>query len=158
MGRRRQRGPGKPKKNPPAKRQNESTHTESGRAPKAPKFSTPQPPADKGTEDVGASSIQTSAVMSISSHCSLTKYGKIIYAENMEARIAAEARGVTRKNVPWDTFCSIYLWSVKEADVQRELDIDSVQKIGKGDWEEGQFWARLCNTLHNKVCCPGRAS
>src|SRR6202034_195788 len=31
------------------------------------------------------------------------------YAQDMETQIAAEARGVTRKNIPWDTFHSTYL-------------------------------------------------
>jgi hypothetical protein len=136
------------------KRPTESTQAESGHPPKVPRVGTPP---DRGTEDVGAS-IQTPAVKRMSYYSSLTKHGQTIYANDMEAQIAAEARGVTRKDVPLDTFRSIYLWDVKEADAQPGLDIDSVQKIGIGDWEEGKFWDRLHKTLHDKVCCPGRVS
>jgi hypothetical protein len=80
----------------------------------------------------------------MSYYSSLTQHGQNIYADDMEAQIAAEARGVTRKDVPLDA--------------QPGLDIDSVQKIGIGNWEEGEFWDRLHKTLHGKVCCPGRVS
>ena len=138
----------------PTKRPIESTQAESGRPPKVRRFSTPSPPADKDVSTF----MQTPAVKRMPSHSGLTEHGKNIYAEDMEAQIAAEARGVTRKKVPWDTFCSIYLWDLKEADAQPGLDIGSVQNIGNGNWEETKFFDRLRNTLHNKVCCPGRVS
>src|SRR3954453_3425493 len=43
------------------------------------------------------------------SHNNLIEPESIIYAVDMEKQIAAEARGVTRKNIPWDKFCSTYL-------------------------------------------------
>jgi hypothetical protein len=137
---------------PTNKRPTESTQAESGHPPKAPRFGTPPP----RTEDVGAS-IQTPAVKRISYYSSLTQHGQTIYVDDMEAQIAAEARGVTRKDVPLGTFRSIYLWDFKEADAQPGLDINSVQKIGD-DWEEGKFFDGLHKTLHGKVCCPGRVS
>src|SRR6266404_3665820 len=63
-----------------AKRPTESTQAESGHPPKVPRVGTPPPPADKGTEDVGAF-MQTPAVTRIPSHCSLTEHGKNIYAD-----------------------------------------------------------------------------
>lgn len=138
------------------KRLAESTQAESGRPSKVPRYSTPPPPADRGTEDVGAS-IQTPAVKRISYYASLTQHGQTIYANDMEAQIAAEARGVTRKNVPLGTFRSIYLRDFKEADAQPGLDIGSVKNIGL-DWEEGKFFDQLHKTLRGKVCCPGRVS
>ena len=138
------------------KRPLESTQAESGRRSKVPRYRTPSPQADRGTEDVGAS-IQTPAVKRISYYASLTQHGQTIYADNMEAQIAAEARGVTRKDVPLDAFRSIYLSDFEGADALPGLDINSVRKIGT-DWEEGKFFDQLHETLHNKVCCPGRVS
>ncbi|KIX04911.1 uncharacterized protein Z518_05782 [Rhinocladiella mackenziei CBS 650.93] len=46
---------------------------------------------------------------------------------DMEAQIAAKARGVTRKNIPWDTFRSIYL-SDFGAKPQQELAVNSMRK------------------------------
>lgn len=134
------------------KRPPESTQAESDRQSKFPRYSTP----DRGTEDVGAS-IQTPAVKRISYYASLTQHGQTIYADGMEAQIAAEARGVTRKDVPLDAFRSIYLSDFEGADALPGLDINSVRKIGT-DWEEGKFFDQLHKTLHNKVCCPGRVS
>ena len=136
------------------KRQTESTHAQSGHPPKSHR---PATPPDKGTEDVGAY-IPTPSVKRTPAHANLTEHGKNIYAEGLEAQIKAEARGVTRKEVPWDKFSSIYLRDFKEADAQPGLDIGSVQNIGIDDWEETKFYDRLCNTLHNKVCCPGHVS
>jgi len=55
----------------------------------------------------------------------------LIYALDMELKIAAEARGVTRKNIPWNTFSSIYLCNFS-ADVRSKLAVDSAKEIGKG--------------------------
>jgi hypothetical protein len=52
---------------------------------------------------------KTPAIKRVASHTGLTETGTIIYAQDMETQIAAEARGVTRKNIPWDTFHSTYL-------------------------------------------------
>ena len=71
-----------------------------------------------------------------------------------KTQIAAEARGVTRKNIPWDKFCSIYLcdFSVK---AQPKLAVKSVKKIGEGNWEEKRFWDRLRQSLSDEVRCSG---
>jgi hypothetical protein len=138
----------------PTKRPTESTHAQSGHPPKTLRPSTPP---DKGTKDIDTY-IPTPAVIRTPSHANLTEHGKNIYAKDLEAQITAEARGVTRKEVPWDKFCSIYLRDFKEANAQPGLDIGSVRNIGVDDWEETKFYDRLRNTLHNKVCCPGRVS
>ena len=82
--------------------------------------------------------------------------GTTIYAPDMEAQIAAEARGATRKNIPWDTFRSTYLcdFSVK---AQPKLTVNSVKKIGEGDWVEQQFWDRLRQSLSDEVRSSGCA-
>src|SRR2546421_11347966 len=72
----------------------------------------------------------------------------------METQIVAEACGVSRKDVPWDEFHSIYLHNFK-ANAQPDLTIEAVQKIGKGSWEESPFWERLHGVLSNKVHCLG---
>jgi len=72
-------------------------------------------------------------------------------APDMEAQIVAEARGVTRKNVPWAKFCSTYCdFSVK---AQQKLTVQSVKHIGVGEggWNEAQFFGRLRQSLSNKV-------
>jgi hypothetical protein len=89
----------------------------------------------------------------MASHASLIEHGTIIYAADMETQIVAEARGVTRKNIPWDKFCWTYLcdFSVK---AQPKL---AVKKIGEGSWDEPLFWDRLCKVLSDKVSCSGCA-
>jgi hypothetical protein len=79
-----------------------------------------------------------------------------IYAADMETQIAAEARGVTRKNIPWDKFRSTYLcdFSVK---AQSKLTANSVKKIGEGNWEEQLFWNRLRKALPDEVRCSESA-
>ena len=167
MARKKQKPKKKPKKNPPqaigstlnasAKRPSGFTHTESGPTRKVPRTCTPQRPANEGAEDVGAPFTQTPATNRMASHSGLVKSGPTIYAEDMEARIVAESRGVTRKDVPWNEFRSTYLWSVKKIKGQPSLGVNSVRKLG-GDWEEKQFFNQFCNIFHGKVCCLGRAS
>jgi len=72
----------------------------------------------------------------------------------MEEQIAAEARGVTRKNIPWDKFCSTYLCDFS-GEAQPKLAVKSVKKIGDGNWEEILFWNRLSEALSDEVRCSG---
>ena len=67
----------------------------------------------------------------------------------MEIQIAAEARGVTRKDIPCDTFRSIYLCNFKKAKALPNLTIKSVGKIGKGGWGEKEF-----GLSHLEEACP----
>jgi hypothetical protein len=73
----------------------------------------------------------------------------------METRIAAEVCGVTRKNIPLAIFRSAYLcgFSVK---AQPKLIVESVKKVGRGNWEEKPFAGRLRQALSDKVRCLGR--
>src|SRR4051812_41687954 len=88
-------------------------------------------------------------------HSSLIKQGTTIYALNMQDQIAAEARGVTRKNIPWDKFRSTYLCDFSGA--QPKLTVESVKKIGDGNWEEAVFEVRLREALSDEVRCSGCA-
>ena len=138
---------------PGTKRRSAPTDEPSGRAQKTRKldpYRTPSTP-------IGAGADQISPVSRCSaSHSSLTK-SRIIYRAKMERQIFVEACGVTRKNIPWDQFGSIYLCNFSVT-AQPELTIDSVKQIGKGSWEEPVFRGRLSRVLHNKVCCSGTLS
>ena len=89
-------------------------------------------------------------------HSSLIQIGEI-YARDMELQLAAEARGVTRKNVPWEKFRLIYLLNFS-AENRPKLAIDSVKKIGVGNWKEGEFWKRLRKVLSSRVRCQDTLS
>ena len=99
------------------KRRNASTDRDSGHTRKARKLSPddrfpPTPPClGESAEDVVAAPplYRTPATKRMASHSSLIESERIVYATDMETQIAAEARGVTRKDIPWDTFRSIYL-------------------------------------------------
>lgn len=139
----------------------DSQQSHSGRAQKVQKLGpstlSPAPlDADKDEGAVDASTLfhRTPATKRMASHSSLIDYEHKVYATEMEAQISAEARGVTRKNIPWDTFRSIYL-SDFSAENRLMLDVDSVKEIGKGDWDEQLFWNRLCKVLSWKVRCLG---
>ena len=80
-----------------------------------------------------------------------------IYAADMQTQIAAEARGVTRKEIPWDQFRSIYLRDFS-VNTEPKLTIDSVKEIGEGNWLERLFWTRLRKVLSDEVCCSRCAS
>jgi hypothetical protein len=163
-----------------AKRPRASTHEPLGRARKIRKLvpDSETPDVDESAEDDGASMQQvheldpdrTNPVVSEGAenldtqfhrtptkrsapHASLTERGDLIYALDMELKIAAEARGVTRKNIPWNTFSSIYLCNFS-ADVRSKLAVDSVKEIGKGSWEERELWNRLRKVLSSEVRCP----
>jgi hypothetical protein len=86
-------------------------------------------------------------------HASLMGREDLMYALDIELKISAEARGVVRKNVPWNTFSSICLCNFS-SDVQSKLAVDSVKEIGKGSWKEQELWNRLCKVLSSKVRCP----
>jgi hypothetical protein len=71
----------------------------------------------------------------------------------MEVLIKAEARGVTRKNIPLDVFKSEYLWDFGQIS-KSSLTVASVKKIGIGSWEESDFGKRLSRALPDSVCSP----
>jgi hypothetical protein len=74
----------------------------------------------------------------------------------MEDQIAAEARGVTRKNIPWDKFYSIYLRGFV-VEPQSILTVESMKEIGDGDWLEKLFLDRLDKVLSDEVRYSGCA-
>ena len=47
-----------------------------------------------------------------------------------------------------------YLYDVS-AEARPDLTINSVKKIGEGDWEERSFWDRLREVLSDEVCLQG---
>jgi hypothetical protein len=139
--------------NPGTKKRTASTHEPSDRPQKTRKR-TASARVDKGAEDVGTQLDRTSATKRTASHSGLMEQGPTIYAPDMEAQIAAEARGVTRKNIPWDTFHSTYLCDFS-VEAQSKLDAESVKKIGDGGWEEKLVWKRLRKVLSAKVHYSG---
>ena len=142
--------------NPGTKKRSASTPEPSNSPQKSPK-ATPSARVDKGAEDVGTQFHRTPATKHMAVHSGLIEQGTTIYASNMDDQIAAEARGVTRKNIPWDKFCSTYLrgFGVK---AQPMLTVESVKEIGDGNWEEKLFWGRLSEVLSDEVRCSGCAS
>src|SRR2546423_1114444 len=134
------------------KKRTASTHEPSDRPQKARKR-TASARVDKGAEDVGTQLHRTPSTKRMASHNSLVEQGTTIYAPDMEAQIAAEARGVT-KNIPWDTFHSTYLCDFN-GEAQSKLAVESVKTIGEGDWEEKLVWKRLRKVLSAKVRCSG---
>jgi hypothetical protein len=132
------------------KKRSVSPHGRAGHPQKARKR-TPLARVDKSAEDVGTQFHRTPATKRRASHNNSTEHEAIISASGMENQIA-EARGVTRKNIPWDKFCSTYLcdFSVK---AQPKLAVESVKKIVEGNWEEKPFGDRLRKVLSDKVRC-----
>jgi hypothetical protein len=139
--------------NPSTKKRGASTPERSNSPQKSPKM-TPSARVDKGAKDVGTQFHWTPATKRMTSHSGLIKEEGTILAENMEEQIAAEARGVTRKDIPWNKFCSTYLhgFVVK---AQPTLDIELVKEIGIDDWEEKPFWVRLRKVLSDEVRYSG---
>ena len=133
------------------KKRSASTHGRAGRPQKAHKR-TPSARVDKGAEDVSTQLHRTPATSHTASHNNSIEHETITYASDMENQIAAEAREVTRKNIPWDKFCSTYLcdFSVK---AQPKLAVESVKKIGEGSWKKNPFWNRLRKVLSDEVRC-----
>ena len=124
-----------------------STHRSPGRKQKAHKLT----PESTTPHVDDAPFKNTPATRRAAHHSSLVwQENKIIYAKDMELQIAAEARGVTRKDIPLGIFHSIYLCDFS-AEAGPKLAVNSVMGIGEGDWEEGKFLNRLRNVLSRKV-------
>jgi hypothetical protein len=134
--------------NPGTKKRNASTPEPSDRPPKAHERTASQS-LDDGAENVIPLFLTTPSSKRMAAYASLRERESIILAADMESQIQAEARGVTRKNVPWNTFRSIYLrdFSVK---AQPKLT-ESVKKVGEGNWEESLFFERLSKSLSNEA-------
>jgi hypothetical protein len=134
--------------NPGTKKRSASAHEPSDRAQKTRK-SIPSPHVE-GAENAEPLFHWTPATKRIASHTSLIEKETIIYAPDMEAQITAEARGVTRKNIPWDIFRSIYLCDFS-TEAQSKPTVESVKEIGNGSWFEQPLWGRLRQTLSAEV-------
>jgi hypothetical protein len=134
--------------NPSTRKRSASTPAPSDRPPKAHERIASQSLVD-GAENVSPLFRMTPSTKRLAAYASLRERETIIYAADMESQIAAEARGVTRKNVPWNTFRSIYLrgFGVKD----RPKLTESVKKVGEGNWEESLFFDRLSKSLSNEV-------
>jgi len=158
--------------NPGTKKRSAPTYEHSGRAQKVRKkthvdqdaenispllpstpSSTPSRHVDEDAENT--SLLITPGTKRMASHAGLIEKGTVVYTQDMETQIAAEARGVTRKNIPLDKFRSKYLRDFR-AKAQLKLAVNSVKEIGEGHWEEKQFWDRLRQSLSDEVCCSGR--
>ena len=138
---------------PGTKRQSAPTDGHSGRAQKTRKldpYRTPSPPIGEGANQIKPVTKRSA------SHSSLLK-SQISYRVDMDRQISAEARGVTRKNIPWKQFRSIYLCNFSIT-TRPKLTINSVKQIGQGDWEESVLWDRLSSVLHKEVCCSSALS
>jgi hypothetical protein len=141
---------------PGTKKRDAPTHERSGPAQKTSKktrLETPPPHANEGAKNVEPSLHRTPKANRMVNHASLIE-GKVVHAPDMETRIAAEARGVTRKNIPLATFHSAYLcgFSVKA----QPKFVESVKNIGRGNWEEKPFAGRLRQALSDQVRCSRR--
>ena len=140
--------------NPSTKKRSASTHESSNSPQKSPKM-TPSARMDKDAEDVGTQFHRTPATKRLAFHSGLIKEAtSTVYAANMEDQIVAEARGVTRKNIPWAKFYSTYLHGFG-VEAQQMLAVESVKEIGNGDWEEKLFWDRLREVLSDEVRYSG---
>ena len=107
---------------PGTKRQSAPTDGHSGRAQKTRKldpYRTPSPPIGEGANQI------TPVTERSASHSSLLK-SQISYRVDMDRQISVEARGVTRKNIPWSQFRSIYLCNFSIT-AQPKLTINSVK-------------------------------
>ena len=129
------------------KRSSASTHVPSGPAKKARTTRTTTPPVNA---NINPTLRRTPNTKRSATHASLIEQGPIIYASEMETQIVAEARGVTRKNIPLETFRLTYL-SDFNAKAGQKLTVESVKKVGEGDWEEEHFYDRLCQSLSKNV-------
>jgi hypothetical protein len=134
--------------NPGTKKRKALTYGRSDRA-KKPRKWTASPQVDEGAQNDRPLFQKTPTTKRMPSHSSMIKQETIAYAPDMETQIVAEARGVTRKSIPCDTFRSLYLGDFVKA--QSKLTVDSVKKIGEGDWDEALFWNRLRQSLSNEV-------
>jgi hypothetical protein len=139
------------------KKRNAPAHERSSTAQKTSKktrLETPPPHAGKCAENVKPSLLRTPNINRMVKSCQLDKRESSTRPDT-ETRIMAEARGVTRKNIPLTIFRSAYLcgFSVK---AQPKLVVESVKKIGQGNWEEKQFAGRLRQALSDKVRCSRR--
>jgi hypothetical protein len=115
-------------------------------------YHTPTPPPSQGAKDTNAPNKTTPSMKRMPNHSGLIASDDVIYVGDIELQILAEARGVTRKNIPCDVFYSTYLSHFERTDRRPKLDINTIGRVGEGDWEQKLFFRRLCQALPSKVC------
>ncbi|KIX08775.1 uncharacterized protein Z518_03432 [Rhinocladiella mackenziei CBS 650.93] len=84
-------------------------------------------------------------------HVQLVEEEDIVYVDEIEHRILAEARGIARKNIPYDTFRSTFLSRFKHKDKRPQLNIQDIKDIGDGKWEQNSLFQRLQQALPKNV-------
>jgi hypothetical protein len=109
------------------------------------------PPPPQGAEDTDAPHKKTPSTKRMPNHSSLIDSDGVVYVGDIEQQILAEARGVTRKNIPCDVFYSTYLSHFEQTDRRPKLDINAIKRVGTGDWEQKSVFQRLCQALPHKV-------
>jgi len=88
----------------------------------------------------------------MANHASLIERDDVVYVDEIEERIFAEARGVTRKNIPCGVFHSTYLSRFGKTDARPELDLNAIKGVGIGSWEQNSFLLRLRKAFPDEVC------
>ncbi|KIW99755.1 uncharacterized protein Z518_10683 [Rhinocladiella mackenziei CBS 650.93] len=84
-------------------------------------------------------------------HSGLVEEEDIVYVDEIEHRILTEARGNTRKNIPYDTFRSTFLSRFKHKNKRPQLNIQDIKNVGNDNWEQSSFFLRLQKALPKKV-------
>jgi hypothetical protein len=105
-----------------------------------------------GPEDPNAPFKKTPSKPRMPGHSGVIENDGVVYVGDIEQQILAEARGVTRKDIPCDVFHSTYLSHFEHPERRPKLDIDAIKRVGTGDWEQKSFFRRLCQALPSKVC------
>src|SRR5277367_2673287 len=108
-------------KNPAIKRPSTSTEQKSTKRRRTHRSPTP-PPA----EDTNSTTQKPPAIIRMRSHASVIESGDVVLVDDIEQRILAEARGVTRKNIPCGVFNSTYLSHFEHTDRRPNLDINAI--------------------------------
>jgi len=106
-------------------------------------------------DDTPAQHKQTPTKKRTANHAGLIEKEDVVYVDDMEERILAEARGITRKNIPYGEFRSTFLSRFKHKDDRPQLNIEAMKNVGIGNWEQKSFLRRLQNALPKKVLFPG---
>src|SRR4051794_6477778 len=105
-----------------------------------------------GPEDPNVPFKKTPSKPRMPSHSGVIENDGVVYVGDIEQQILAEARGVTRKDIPYDVFHSTYLSHFEHPERRPKLDIDAIKRVGTGDWEQKSFFRRLCQALPSKIC------
>ena len=103
-----------------------------------------------GPQDPNAPFKKTPSKPRTPNHFSLIESDGVVYVGDIEQQILAEARGVTRKNIPCDVFYSTYLSHFEHTDRRPKLNINALKRVGTDDWENKSFFRRLCQALPSK--------